>query len=87
MIRPPLLKFAEEMEKQLMKNDWRKGWKDCSIYYLLDKARKNLNALGFMNLTPTSLTISGKERIIKCCVDCANFCMMIADNLREEVEE
>jgi len=24
--------------------------------------------------------------VIKCCADCANFCMMIADNLREEME-
>ena len=81
-LRPALDWFSKEMEKKLLENDWRKGWKDCSIYYLLDKARKNLNALEFMNLTPTSLTESGKERIIKCCVDCANFCMMVANNLR-----
>lgn len=71
------------MEKELRKNEYKRGWKDCSIYYLLDKARKNLNMLGFMNLTPSSLTESGKKLIIKCCADCANFCMMIADNLRE----
>ncbi len=25
--------------------------------------------------------------VIKCCADCANFCMMIADNLRHLIEE
>lgn len=34
MIRREVLRFTDEMERVLKKNDYKGGWQDCDINYL-----------------------------------------------------
>jgi len=69
-IRKEIEWFAEKMEKVLRKNDDKGGWEDEAPEYLINQVKVNLSQLERL---PTN-------RIIKCCVDIANYAMMIADN-------
>ena len=72
--------FAVEMEKQLKANDWKETWEDCSVEYLLGRAEANLNLIHTVMIDNNSPSL--KIFAIKCCADVANFCMMLADNIR-----
>ncbi|BFH63945.1 hypothetical protein [Paenibacillus azoreducens] len=67
--------FAQQMETKLRENDWKGGWKDCRIQYLLEKLDEEVHEL--------SGCISNEEAI-KEAADVANIAMMIADLCREE---
>ena len=69
-IRKEIEWFALEMEKVLRKNDAKEGWEQEDTEYLIDQMKDNLSQLERLHT----------NRIIKCCVDIANYAMMIADN-------
>ena len=77
--RPEVEWFATEMEKRLLENDWKEGWEDCNVEYLLGRAEANLNLIHTVMIDNNSPSL--KVFAIKCCADCANFCMMVADNI------
>jgi hypothetical protein len=62
--------FADMMEKTLLANDKKGGWKECSEGYLLCQLAENYAQI---------LRTDGADKI-KACVDVANYAMMIADN-------
>lgn len=78
VMRPEVAWFAERMEKVLAENDHKGGWSNCGIPYLwahlisekdeLREAIKKRNEID-------------PEEIIKECIDVANYCMMIADQV------
>ena len=70
-IRKEIKWFAECMEKVLRKNDDKGGWEQEGTEYLIDQMKDNFIQLERL---PTN------RIIIKCCVDIANYAMMIADN-------
>jgi len=66
-LRPEVLAFARMMEAQLKRNDHRGGWKACTVDYLLDRLRANMDDL------------EAGHRIGHTLADLANFAMMLAD--------
>ena len=81
-VRPAILKFAIEMERVLKENDHKTGWEDCDFGYLLERLREEVEELyECFDYSAGSRLLTQKEFIIKECVDVANYCMMIADNL------
>ena len=80
-LRPSVKLWAERMEKELRLNELKGGWEDEDYDYLLDGAKGNLSEIKTrklygMNPKPVDINYA-----IKCCADCSNFCMMLADNL------
>ena len=83
--RPEVSWFATEMEKRLRENDWKEGWDECDVPYLLGRAEANLSLIRLALIDNNSPSLQAFA--IKCCADCANFCMMIADNAHTERED
>lgn len=77
-VRPEVAEFGLEMEKQLIANEFKGGWENCTHTYLIHQVQKNVH--GLMN------SISHSE-FRRRCANIANFAMML-DNVdrREEVE-
>ena len=76
-LRPAVRWWAEQMEKELRKNEYKKGWLDGRICFYLGRARANLREISIGGFGQES----GDDFIRKCLVDCSNFCMMVVDNL------
>ncbi len=74
-MRPAVKYFAETMEKRLMENEHKGGWKDCKPEFLLSELRKNLAYLE-ENLNKGET----KEDVCRRAANIANFAMMIANN-------
>jgi len=86
-LREPGLKwFAKRMEEELKKNEYKNGWLDEEYAFYLKRAKANLQSITMNRILTPDPKNKKKLYVIKCCADCANFCMMIADNLREEME-
>jgi len=82
-LRPALKWFAELMETDLIKNDSKGGWLDGKIGYYWGKALEHI-----MELRPVdSVRILGREHAIGKCFKAANYLMMIAHNLIEELRK
>lgn len=80
--RPKVRWFAKGMEEELRKNDYKDGWEDIDYDYLLDRAKANLREIKtgkLYGMEPKPIVVN---HAIKCCIDCANFCMMLADSIR-----
>ena len=77
--RPVITWFIKEMDYRLLENEWKGGWEECDIGYLLGRARANLDLIHTAVLENSSDSL--KAFAVKCCADCANYCMMMADNL------
>uniref|UniRef100_A0A6M3K3H0 Uncharacterized protein n=1 Tax=viral metagenome TaxID=1070528 RepID=A0A6M3K3H0_9ZZZZ len=77
-VREEVLEFALDMERKLKKNDYKKHWKECSLEYLQNRLKNELQELNFL-----LKKISNKREVINECADIANFAMMIADIMRE----
>lgn len=75
-VRESVQWFAEHMEKKLVKNDHRGGWKDCKNTYLLDMLREHVKKL------EDDLINRDDVRIIPSAADVGAISMMIADNTR-----
>lgn len=77
--RPVLVWFIKEMDARLTLNEWKGGWDDCDIPYLLGRASANLNLVHTAVIENSSDSL--KTFAVQCCADCANYCMMMADKL------
>jgi len=86
ILRPPLRWFAGEMETDLRKNDFKSGWLDDELEYYRGKALKHLMALENIDSMKFETLIS-KKYAIERCVKAANYMMMIAHNLIEELKK
>lgn len=74
--------WAEKMEEELRKNESKGGWEYEDYDYLLERAKANLKEIKTKKLYGMNPNPTDTNHAIKCCVDCANFCMMLADVLR-----
>lgn len=74
--------WAERMEEELQKNEYKGGWNDEDYDYLLDGAKANLKEIKLDKIYGPNPDKSDKLYVIKCCADCANFCMMLADVIK-----
>jgi hypothetical protein len=75
-LRDPVRWFADEMEKKLKENDWKKPWPTLPNKQLLNQMDKQGPKL-------VSAVITGDpEEIIRRAVNLANYAMMIADKAR-----
>ena len=73
--------FATEMERVLKTNDYKGGWKNCTLQYLsmrLTQERKELKE---------AIKSNDAEEIINECCDIANFAMMIAERFKSQIKE
>lgn len=86
ILRPPLRWFAELMEKDLDKNDFKGGWLDGELEYYRAKALSHMVGLKEIDSLKYNSLIS-KKRAIGHCVKSANYCMMLAHNLIEELRK
>lgn len=86
ILRPALRWFAEEMEKDLKKNDFKGGWLDDELGYYRRKALKHLIALEDID-SMKFMKINSKKKAIAHCIKSANYSMMLAQNLIEELKE
>jgi len=86
-LRPELRWFVKRMEEELKKNEDKGGWSDEDYLFLLRRAKDNLREITISHIFTSDPKNIKELYVIKCCVDCANFCMMIADNLRNLIEE
>lgn len=87
--RSAVLWFSDLMERKLKQNDFKSGWDSCSFKYLLDRTRDEIDELLYAWFNHRHkeewnkpLDDKDSDKIIKECVDIANFVMMIADNTR-----
>lgn len=80
-VRKEIVWFSKEMEAKLKKYDSKGGWEDLTTVHLLGRIKDELKELeeefenDFIDITAA----------VRECADIANFCMMIADNLKREV--
>jgi len=87
-IRPTVLKFAVAMERKLVENDHKGGWKDCTNVYLFRRLKTETKELKEQikiykkeSQKPGEYTgLTSMMEIKKEAADVANFAMMIADN-------
>lgn len=86
ILGPPLRWFAELMEKDLRKNESKGGWLDGELGYYRGKALKHLIALEDIDSIKFIL-LSQKKRAIDHCFKSANYMMMLAHNLIEEIKK
>lgn len=73
-LRPSVWAFAQAMEVELRKSDWKDGWQDMGSFEVLDRIREEVDELEVV------IGIGHKgEEVLKESVDPANFCMFMAD--------
>ena len=82
-LRPSMKWFAGLMEEDLEKNDFKGGWLDGRLEYYWGKALHHLMALRPVS----SVRIVGKKYAIERCFKAANYLMMFAHNLIEELRK
>lgn len=82
-LRPAIRWWAERMEEELRKNEYKKGWLDGRVLFYLRRAKSNLREINMGGFGQDS----GDEFVKKCLADCSNFCMMAADNLENYARE
>lgn len=71
-LRPQVLWFANEMERQLQANDHKTGWDRMAARQLLNRLKQETIELG--------RAIESGKNVAEEAADVANFAMMIADN-------
>jgi len=76
-MRKEVAEFAESMEARLVEHEYKGGWQECSIDFLISQLRLNVAHLQIAIHAGAS-----KERLIKQAADVANYAMMIADRWR-----
>jgi hypothetical protein len=86
ILRPALRWFAGEMEEDLRKNEFKGGWLDGELDYYREKALKHLMTLENIDSIKFK-TIISKKHAIDQCIKSANYMMMIAHNLIEELRK
>ena len=76
--------FAQQMELKLKENDHKGGWNKCtneSLFKRLQEETEELKMAMQNRFSPFGKNIKHEA------ADVANFCMMIADNLRNQESE
>ncbi len=68
--------FQTDMARKLYENRYKGGWSECTLDYLRKRLEQEVGELQDV------INTLNKEEIINECADVANFCMMIADNFR-----
>lgn len=84
-LRKEVQEFAEAMEMQLQKHNDRPGWKDCNIHWLWLRIKQELDELREL-LFDENGKLQEKiniTKVLKEAADVGNFCMMIADVMKE----
>ncbi len=76
--RPCVVSFAAQMEKKLLDNDFKGGWSDSDVEYLIERLRDEVDEL---EKAVYSESKTGKEITLEA-ADVANYSMMIADKLK-----
>jgi len=91
-VRQEVVWFAEYMEKTLKENDYKGGWKECGLEFLLNRLREEVFELE--RAIGVNCPHCGHKRepetwrnIVSESADVANFAMMIADITRNKQEE
>jgi len=84
ILRPAVRWFAGEMETDLKKNDFKGGWLDGELEYYRGKASKHLGTLKDID-SIKFITITSKKYAIAHCVKSANYAMMLAHNIIDEL--
>lgn len=91
MPRTEVNKFAEAMEVELKENDYKGGWKECSLDFLINKLEEEVNELKNMakqydyvrhkKLLPNYEQAMEHNRkcLLSEAADVGNIAMMIAD--------
>lgn len=82
-LRPEVLKFAKEMERQLQANEHKGHWRNCTYSFLLEELDKNIENLKYLNENRGGNLVEIRENMraaIIRCANIANFAMMFADN-------
>lgn len=75
--RDAVRRFADWMETRLSHNDEKGGWDSCTDTFLFNSARQNL--------AQAAAEKKDMQYKVEALVDCANFCMMIYDNLKRKL--
>lgn len=75
VLRPEVVRFAFEMERKLMENDHKGGWRQCDDHWLILRLKQEVDELA-------SAVQSGSIDIHREAADVANFAMMISENWR-----
>ena len=81
-MREEVVEFAQAMEVELSKNDWKGGWKDCQVDYLFNRLLLEIAEL-HEAIYSSEWELTEKEGVQKECIDVANFVMMIWGNANE----
>ena len=87
-IRPVILAFAVEMERKLVENDHKGGWRECKNRYLFNRLAEESWELknqvkAYKRESKKDSEFSGLAAMMdvrKEAADVANFALMIADN-------
>lgn len=75
LVRKEVKGFAEQMEKVLQANDYKGGWRNCTIEDLYARLLDEISELqSEINYREQDVNAIAQE-----CIDIANFAMMIAD--------
>jgi hypothetical protein len=77
LVRPEVLKFAEQMERKLRENDHKGGWRETDMLYLFGMLKEEVEELDIA-LEGTMIA----EDVLKECADVANYAMMLASNCK-----
>lgn len=72
--------FAEGMERKLKKRDGYGGWRHLPLIYLKEKLKAEINELMI------AMDYESPEEVIDESIDVANFAMMIADIMENELD-
>jgi len=84
--RPAVVRFAQLMECKLRARDYKGGWENCTLQYLVDGMMEEvLELIGAMDATPTDDGPTNLYAVIEEAVDVANYCMMLADVAQAEI--
>lgn len=78
--RPSLRRFVYEMERRLLANDHKGGWRGCEELWLMLRLMEEVGELAH------ALNVGGAAHIVREAADVANLAMMIADNLSPDID-
>jgi len=78
-VREELTWFAGELEEVLRQNDYKGGWSECRLSYLVRRLKEEV-----VELEDALVDREDVSAITHECCDVALFAMMIADKLRPE---
>ncbi|MHB8061344.1 MAG: hypothetical protein ACYDG2_01735 [Ruminiclostridium sp.] len=89
MIREEVEKFAQAMEIELKENDYKDGWKDCDLEFLIDKLEEEkdellevatrYDSIKYDSRVPEEEKGGLRKIVISEAADVGNIAMMIAD--------